>query len=86
MTDEASPRWLDPEALARYLSVRTTALPRLVRQHRIPAPTYLLGPRSPRWDRFAIDSAFDGTAASTDPHLASQAIVAQILSQSRKNG
>jgi hypothetical protein len=33
MTDA---RWLDLEAIAKYISVRVAALPRLVRQGRIP--------------------------------------------------
>jgi hypothetical protein len=49
------PRWLSPQATATYLSVRVDALPRLVRQGRLPKPDYSLGPRSPRYDREAID-------------------------------
>ena len=63
MTDS---RWLDPEATARYISVRVDALPRLVRQGRIPQPDYTLGPRSPRWDRLALDAQFEGGSASTN--------------------
>ena len=69
-----SPRWLDPDAAARYLSVRVDFLGRLVRQKRIPAPSYRLGARSPRWDRLALDAMFDGGAASTDTALACQGL------------
>ena len=79
----AEPRWLDPEATAAYISVRIDALGRLVRQRRIPAPDYTLGPRSPRWDRLALDAVFDGGTASTDPRMASQASVQKILAQGR---
>lgn len=73
------PRWLDSSATAHYLSTHPGALPRLVKAHRIPAPNYALGPRSPRWDRLALDSALDVGAASTDPDIASQAVVQKIL-------
>lgn len=76
-------RWLDPDAAARYLSVRSNALSRLVRAGRIPAPDYTLGPRSPRWDRLALDAAFDGGAASTDPRIATQAAIEKIRAQGR---
>ncbi len=60
-------RWLSPEAAAAYLDVRVDALPRLVRAGRVPAPDYALGPRSPRYDREALDSAMGDGAASRDP-------------------
>lgn len=82
MSDSES-RWLDPEAAAKYICVRPDALPRLVRQGRIPKPDYQLGPRSPRWDRFALDAAFDGGTASTDPRTASLASVQKIIAQGR---
>lgn len=58
MIDDDNPRWLDSRAAARYINVRPDALPRLVRQGRVPLPNYALGPRSPRWDRHAIDAMF----------------------------
>lgn len=83
MPDRAEPRWLDAEATAAYISVRVDALSRLVRQGRIPRPDYRLGERSPRWDRLALDAAFNGGAASTDPRTASRAGVQKILAQGR---
>ena len=80
MTDS---RWLDPEATARYISVRVDALPRLVRQGRIPQPDYTLGPRSPRWDRLALDAQFEGGAASTNIEQMVKAGVEKIISQGR---
>ena len=82
MTD-APTRWLDPEATARYISVRVDALPRLVRQGRIPQPDYTLGPRSPRWDRLALDAQFEGGAASTNIEQMVKAGVEKIISQGR---
>jgi hypothetical protein len=75
---ELARRWLDPEAAAAYLSVRVDALPRLVKQGRIPAPDHRLGARSPRWDRLALDAAFEGGTASTDPRQAVDALAQKI--------
>lgn len=60
------PRWLDATETAKYICVRPDSLTRLVRQGRIPKPNKQLGDRSPRWDRLALDAAFDGGTASTD--------------------
>jgi excisionase family DNA binding protein len=57
-------RWLSPESAAKYLDVRVDALSRLVRAGRVPAPDYSLGPRSPRYDREALDKAMGAGAAS----------------------
>src|SRR4051812_48517698 len=76
-------RWLDPEAAARYLSVRSAALPRLVRERRIPAPNYILGDRTPRWDRLALDAAFDGGGSSTDADTATKAALDAIIKKGR---
>lgn len=75
MSEPPAPRWLNAEATARYLSVRVDALPRLVKAGRIPAPSYQLGKRMPRWDRLQLDAAFDGGTASTDPARAVAAYV-----------
>jgi len=58
------PRWLGPEEVAKYVSVRVDHLPRLVRKGVLPKPSLHFGPRSPRWDRLAIDALFGETAAS----------------------
>lgn len=74
-----TPRWLGPEAAAKYISVRVDALARLVRQNRIPKPNYDLGPRSPRWDRLALDAAFGGGLDSNNVDVVTNAIVQKIL-------
>lgn len=43
---------------------------------------YSLGPRSPRWDREALDSAFNGGTASTNARSAVEALT-QKISESR---
>lgn len=64
-------RWMDSRALAEYLCVQIGRIPRLVREGRIPKPEYFLGPRSPRWDRFALDNNFTNGVISTDAQTAS---------------
>jgi hypothetical protein len=76
-------RWLDRDALAAHISVRPDAIARLQKAGRLPVPSYHLGPRQPRWDRDAVDAALNGGVASTDPNLAVQSLVNEILA-SRK--
>ena len=76
-------RWLDRDALAARICVRVDAIARLQKAGRLPAPSYHLGPRQPRWDRDAVDAAFAGGVASTDPTMAVQSLVNDILSQGR---
>lgn len=83
MSDPSIVRWLDADAAARYISVRVDALPRLVRQGRIPYPDYTLGPRSPRWDRLALDAAFEGGSASTNVEQMVKAGVQKIIQEGR---
>jgi hypothetical protein len=53
--DSGGARWLDRASAAAYLGVRLDRLQRYVDAGKIPAPSYVLGPRSPRWDRLALD-------------------------------
>lgn len=71
-----SPRWLDLPAAAAYLSVRPDRIRALVRAGRLPAPSYALGDRAPRWDRLALDACFAGGAASTNADQAAHAAAA----------
>src|SRR5215831_7538735 len=54
------PRWLGPDDTAHYVGVRAERLRPLVKQGKLPAPSYHLGPTQPRWDRLALDAAFEG--------------------------
>ncbi|HEX3587818.1 MAG TPA: hypothetical protein VH024_17595 [Candidatus Angelobacter sp.] len=81
MSERSEPRWLNVEAAAAYISVRVDAIPRLVRQGRIPKPDYTLGQRSPRWDRLALDAAFDGGPASADARHAFQGLANEIAAK-----
>lgn len=80
---DSEARWLDSEATAKYISVRVAALPRLVRAGRIPQPTYDIGPRSPRWDKLALDATFEGGSASTNLDQMVRAGVKKILETGR---
>lgn len=73
------PRWLNPADTARYIGVRMDALPRLVRAGKLPEPSRHLGPRSPRYDREAIDDAFAGTTLSADIREAVEAFSRSIM-------
>jgi hypothetical protein len=79
-------RWLDRTATAQYISVRVDQLPRLVRRGFLPAPSYHLGERSPRWDREALDARFAGSVASPAlaHDLAVQDAVNDILGKGRQ--
>jgi len=72
------PRWLDARATGDYISVRPDALMRLVKAGRLPAPSYPIGPRNPRWDRLQLDRHFEGGGAFTDINQAAQAIADDI--------
>jgi hypothetical protein len=63
---ETLPRWLNPTQLAEYIGSRVDHLPRLLRTGKLPRPSYHLGPKSPRYDRLAIDEAFSGSKAKED--------------------
>lgn len=80
MADEP-PRWLDRDALAVYISVRVDEVRKLLRAGKLPAPSYHLGPKSPRWDRLAVDACFEGRAPSDkqDAAAAVQGVVDKIL-------
>lgn len=59
---EKGAQWLDRNALAQHISVRVDELPRLQKAHKLPRPSYHLGPKSPRWRRDQVDSLFSGNA------------------------
>lgn len=88
---DTTERWLDIEAAARHLRVQPHALTRLVRLGRLPAASYALGPRSPRWDRELLDKqmagvvngAAGGTTSPETINEASHANANQIRSRAR---
>lgn len=77
-------RWLDRAALATYICVDKTAIPRLVRTGRLPPPDMTLGPRQPRWDRQKVDAKFNGGVTSADPRQAVAALAETILAAPRR--
>jgi predicted DNA-binding transcriptional regulator AlpA len=78
---DAPARWLDRDALAAYISVRADAVARLQKAGRLPAPSYHLGPRQPRWDRSQVDATLSGGVASTDPRTAINALANSIATR-----
>ncbi len=77
------PRWLDRSALAAHLCVSPFSITRLVREGRIPAPSYHLGPKLPRWDRQAVDATLEAGLVSTDPNQAVHALAQEIAAAAR---
>jgi hypothetical protein len=76
-----SARWLDRKACAAYICVKVSALRRLTKQGLLPPPSLLLGPRTPRWDREAVDRLFLGRAREDGVSAAVQRAVAAILAE-----
>jgi len=76
-------RWLDEETAARHLCLRPTAFRARVKGGTLPQPSYHLGPRSPRWDREALDSALAPSATSPNTRQQVNQAVAQILAEGR---
>ncbi len=59
----------------------------MVKTGRIPEPSYHLGPRRPRWDRFALDAAMTGSLASigsTNADLAIEALCNDLIRRPRR--
>jgi hypothetical protein len=59
-------RWLGPKALARYIGRDSKTLSALVQSGKLPKPTYHLGPKSPRYDRMAVDAMLVGQREHAD--------------------
>jgi hypothetical protein len=79
-----SDRWLAPAQAAAYINVRPDALPRLVKQGRVPPPSYSLGKRLPRYDREALDALFAGGAASNDIDQGVEALLQSMDAEARR--
>lgn len=80
-----TPRWLDAPAAAAHLSYPSVqAFLDAVKRDVLPAPCRRLGPRSPRWDRDALDALMADGAASDDMGARINATVQRIQAQGRK--
>lgn len=75
-------RWLDAAEAASHVGLRDLEFLRRVKAGKLPGPSYQLGPRTPRWDRAALDGAMTGGAALTRRPLAGA--VHAILEEGRK--
>jgi hypothetical protein len=68
-------RWLSPKMLGCYLGRDPKTLLKLVRAGKLPKPTYQLGPKSPRYDRLAVDAMLTGQTEHSDAEdIANRAI------------
>lgn len=54
-------RWLKPSDTAAYIGKPKASLKPLCRAGLLPKPSYHFGPKSPRYDREAIDAMISGT-------------------------
>jgi hypothetical protein len=63
---DIEPRWLTAGAAAEYVCCTRETLRNLVKRGALPAPSYQFGPRSPRYDRLAIDARLAGRAAASN--------------------
>lgn len=76
-------RWLDREALAAHISARMDELPRMLKAGKLPAPSYHLGPKSPRWWSAAVDEMFVLRVASPPAPRGASQLAARIEAKSR---
>jgi hypothetical protein len=67
-------RWLKPDQAAAYIGRHRDELPRLVRSGKLPKPSYHFGPRSPRYDRLALDAIFSGSQSDSTQETVDAAI------------
>jgi len=77
------PRWLSRPHAAEHLDISTTQLKRLVREGKLPPPSFPLGPRMPRWDIEALDKVMAQMPSTniSDPDVA----LGRWLDEQRKN-
>ncbi len=84
MSGQIEPRWLTPDQAATYIGRFRDELPRLVRAGKLPAPSYHFGPRSPRYDRHALDAIFlDATPSRAIDRIEQEAVNA-IIERARR--
>lgn len=59
-------RWLKPSDAAIYIGKPAKKLKTLAKAGLMPPPSYHFGPKSPRYDREAIDAMIAGTQRASD--------------------
>jgi hypothetical protein len=80
-----TPRWLDAPAAAAHLSYPSVqAFLDAVKRDVLPAPCRRLGPRSPRWDRDALDALMTTSATSENTRAIVDAAIQEIQNEGRK--
>jgi hypothetical protein len=70
--------WFTAGAAAEHLCISKVAFVRRVRDGLLPAPSYALGPKTPRWAQDELDAVMGGDASSADPSIAVAALAQAI--------
>jgi hypothetical protein len=73
-----------PQAAAEYLSMQVDHLKRHVKSGKLPAPSFHLGPKTPRWDREALDAAIQGGQAQARGELPMEKMLSAITNLRRR--
>jgi hypothetical protein len=79
MAEYEKTRWLDQARAAAYLSMQVDHLKRHVKSGKLPGPSFHLGPKSPRWDREALDAAFNRDQGRAPGFVTAEEIVQDML-------
>lgn len=77
------PRWLGVDDAARYVGARADVFLRAVKAGKLPAPSLVLGAKTPRWDRDALDERMAGGSTESNIGAAVNGVVAQIEAEGR---
>lgn len=80
-----APRWLDVEAAARHVSMRADIFLRAVASKKLPAASYAIGTRSPRWDVHEIDARISGVKDTATVRSVFDGMAAKIAREGPKN-
>lgn len=75
--------WRDTRGAAAHLDVSEARFLAMVKDGKLPKPSYHLGERSPRWSLEALDSAMGGTPASDVTREAFSGLVKKIEEEGR---
>lgn len=78
-----APEWLNTAGACAYLSMRPDTFARKVRAGAIPAPSYSVGERMPRWKRSDLDAMMSPSAKS-DINASVEELVTSIQTAKQK--
>jgi hypothetical protein len=78
------PRWMKPADCAVYIGKPIGRLKSLAKVGLLPHASYHFGPKSPRYDREAIDAMIAGRKQTTDIYASVERIIANVANGKRK--